>query len=54
MPTYVNEKGIMEKKMQTAIVYWGFIGMMEKKMEASMVLGLHRDDGTENGSYYAH
>ena len=23
----------MEKKMETTIVYWGYIGIMEKKME---------------------
>ena len=25
--------GIMEKKMETTIVYWGYIGIMENKME---------------------
>ena len=29
--------GIMEKKMETIIVYWGFIGMMEKKMKTAIV-----------------
>ena len=24
--------GVMEKKMETTIVYWGYIGIMEKKM----------------------
>ena len=24
----------MEKKMETTIVYWGYIGIMEKEMEA--------------------
>ena len=33
--------GIMEKKMETTIM--GFIGY---------ILGLCRDNGTENGSYY--
>ena len=29
-------RGIMEKKMETIIVYWGYIiGIMEKKMEAT-------------------
>ena len=27
----------MEKKMETTIVYWGYIGIMEKKMEATIV-----------------
>ena len=27
----------MEKKMEAAIVYWGFLGIMEKKMEATIV-----------------
>ena len=27
----------MEKKMETAIAYWGPLGKMEKKMEATMV-----------------
>ena len=31
--------GIMEKKMETTIVYWGYI------------LGLCRDTGKETGSY---
>ena len=31
--------GIMEKKMETTIVYWGNIGIMEKKMEAT-IMGL--------------
>ena len=36
----------MEKKMETAIVHWGDIGIMEKKMEATIVYwGLYRDDG---------
>ena len=29
--------GIMEKKMETTIVYWGYIGIMEKKMETTIV-----------------
>ena len=28
--------GIMEKKMEATIVYWG-VGIMEKKMETTMV-----------------
>ena len=27
--------GIMEKKMETTIVYWGYIGIMENKMETT-------------------
>ena len=40
--------GIMEKKMETTIVYWGFVGIMEKKMETTrgyigVIWGLCRD-----------
>ena len=28
--------GIMEKKMETTIVYWGYIGITEKKMETTI------------------
>ena len=28
---------IMEKKMETTIVYWGYIGIMDKKMETTTV-----------------
>ena len=31
---------VMEKRMETTIVYWGHIGIMEKKMEA--ILGFVR------------
>ena len=31
--------GIIEKKMETTVVYWGNIGIMENKMEAT-ILGL--------------
>ena len=27
----------MEKKMETTIVYWGYMGMMEKKMETTIL-----------------
>ena len=34
-------QGIMEKKMETTIIYrgyiWGYIGMMEKKMETTII-----------------
>ena len=29
--------GIMEKKMETTVVYWVYIGIMEKKMEATIM-----------------
>ena len=29
----------MEKKMETTIVYWDYLGRMEKKMETIMRLG---------------
>ena len=44
--------GIMEKKMETTIIYWGYIGIMEKNMETTIILGLYRDNGKENGNYY--
>ena len=31
--------GIMKKKMETTVVYWGYIGIMEKKMETTVVHG---------------
>ena len=33
--TWNSGVDLMEKKMETTIVYWGFIGIMEKKMEAT-------------------
>ena len=38
--------------METTIVYWGSLGIMEKKMETTVLLGLCRDNGKENGNYY--
>ena len=39
-------------KMETAIVYWGDIGIMEKKMETTIVYwGDTGDNGKENGNY---
>ena len=35
--------GIMEKKMETTIVFRGYIGI---------ILGLYRDNGKEHGNYY--
>ena len=32
--------GIMEKKMETTIVYWGYIGIMEKNMETTFTCPL--------------
>ena len=29
--------GLMEKKMEATMVYWGYMGIMEKKMEATIV-----------------
>ena len=28
--------GIMEKKMETTILYWGYIGAVEKKMDTTI------------------
>ena len=27
----------MEKKMETTVVYWGYMGIMENKMETTIV-----------------
>ena len=40
----------MENKMETTVVYWGYIGIMEKKMETTIecvfiCLHLLRDKG---------
>ena len=35
--------GIMEKKMEATIVYWGFIGIREKKMETTIVYRVCRE-----------
>ena len=40
--------GIMEKAMETAIVYWGCIGIM-----CYSILGLYRDNGKDNGNCYS-
>ena len=32
--------GIMEKKMETTIAYWGNLGIMDRKMEAT-IMGLY-------------
>ena len=38
----------MEKKMETTILIWGYIGIMEKKMETTILIwGLYRDNGKE-------
>ena len=43
--------GIMENKMEAAILFWGYIGIVEKKTEAvDSMLGLYRDHGKENGA----
>ena len=28
---------MMENKMESTVVYWGYIGIMEKKMETTIV-----------------
>ena len=40
---YWGNIGIMEKKMETTIVYWGNIRVL---------LGQYRDNGKENENYY--
>ena len=38
MPTmHFGGSGYIEKKIETIIVYWGYIGTMEKKIETSIV-----------------
>ena len=39
--------------METAIVYWGYIGIMDKKMDTASIFGFSRDNGKENGNYYS-
>ena len=34
----VNYIGMMEKKMEVTVVYWGYIGIMEKKMETTIIV----------------
>ena len=34
---WVATPGIMEKKMETLQVYWGYMGIMDKKMETLLV-----------------
>ena len=46
--------GIMEKKMDTTIVYWGFYGDNGKENGYYYsILGLDGDNGKENGYYYS-
>ena len=33
---YRGRTGIMEKKMETTLVYWGYKGIMDKKMETTI------------------
>ena len=42
----------MRKKMETPLVYWGYIGIVEEKMETPSfsILGLYWDNGKENGN----
>ena len=35
--------GIMENQMETAIVYWGYMGIREKDRNYYSILGLYRD-----------
>ena len=37
LPKLLTGVGIMENKMETTIVYWGYIGIMENKMETTIV-----------------
>ena len=43
--------GIMEKKMETTIVYWGYIGIMEKKMETTIVYMGYMNENHRPSSY---
>ena len=47
----------MEKKMETTVVYWGYIGGLyrdngKENGHYYSILGLYRDNGKENGDYY--
>ena len=42
--------GIMEKKVETTIVYWGNIGIMEKKMETTRVPTIINDNDNSHDS----
>ena len=53
--------GIMERKMETTIVYWACIGIMEKNMETTIsysilakeILGAHLADRTCNSATHS-
>ena len=38
----------MGKKMETTMVYWGYMEIMDKKMETTV----YGDNGKEHGNYY--
>ena len=46
--------GMMEKKMETTIVYWGYIGIMGKNMETTIMgyIGVRGSLGGLKGSYF--
>ena len=33
----IDFMGIMEKRMETTVIYWGYIGIMEKRMETTIM-----------------
>ena len=41
---------MMEKKMETTMVRWGYIGIIGTNYQN--ILGSYRDSGTENGNHY--
>ena len=43
---------VIEKKMKTTIVCWGYIGRMEKNMETTIVYWGYMGLGQENGNDY--
>ena len=43
---------IMEKKAETTIINSGYLGILEKNGNYYYMLGLFRENGKENGSYW--
>ena len=55
MGSYWGSIGIMEKKMETTRVYWGYIGFRILGLywgTIRVILGFYRDNEKENGNYY--
>ena len=48
---YLGYIGIVEKIMESTILYWGHIGVMEKNGNYDSIMGLHRDNGRYHGDH---